>query len=76
MTQVDEYMSPGKYKDASTFNDSAYNNLDEYKDEKSDSDKKVEAGKDPVTDTHVRNRSVGIVSVKPAVFGVVIIGRG
>ena len=38
MTQVDEYNSPGENKDASTFNDSVYYNLDEYKDEISDSD--------------------------------------
>ena len=30
MTQVDEYMSPGENKDASTVNDSAYHNSDEY----------------------------------------------
>ena len=41
MTQVYEYMSPGKNKYASTVNDSAYHNLDEYKDEISDSSKQV-----------------------------------
>ena len=76
MTQVDEYMSPSKNKDASTINDSAYYNLDEYEDEISDSDKKVEASKEPITDTHVRNTSVGNTSVDPAVIGVGIIGRG
>ena len=30
MTQVDEYKSPGKNKDASTINDSSYHNSDEY----------------------------------------------
>ena len=30
MTQVDECMLPGKNNDASTVNDSAYHNLDEY----------------------------------------------
>ena len=55
MTQVDDYKSPWKYKDASTVNDSAYHNSDEYEDEISDSDKKVEANKDPITDTHVHN---------------------
>ena len=39
-------------------------------------DKKVEARKDPITDTHVRNTSVGIGSVKPAAVGFGIIGRG
>ena len=38
--------------------------------------KKFEASKEPITDTHVRNTSVGIVSVKPAAVGVRIIGRG
>ena len=55
MTQVDEYKSTGGNKDASTVNDSAYYNLDDYNDEISYSDKKVEARKEPITDTHVRN---------------------
>ena len=55
ITQVDEYKSPGKNKDASTINDSAYHNLDEHEDEISDSDKNVEVSKEPITDTHVRN---------------------
>ena len=38
MTQVDEYKSPGKKKDASMINDLVYHNSDEYKDEISDSD--------------------------------------
>ena len=70
MKQVDEYMSPGENKDASTVNDSAYPNLDEYEDEISDSSKQVEASKDPITDTHVRNTSVGTTGVDPAVIGV------
>ena len=41
MTQVDEYKSPGKNKDASTVKNSAYHNSDEYEDEISDSEKKV-----------------------------------
>ena len=45
MKQVDEYMLPGKYKDASMVNNSAYHNLDEYEDEISDSSKQVEASK-------------------------------
>ena len=76
MTQVDEYMSPGKNKDASTVNDSAYHNSDEYEDEISDSSKQVEASKEPITDTHVRNTSVGTTSVNPSVIRVGIIGRG
>ena len=59
-----------------TINDSAYHNLDEYEDEISESDKNVEARKEPITDTCVRNTSVGIVNVKPAAVGVGIIGRG
>ena len=76
MTQVDEYKLPGKNKDASTINDSAYHNLDEYTDEIRYSDKFFEASKEPITDTHVCNTSVGIVSVKQAAVGVGIIGRG
>ena len=76
MTQVEEYKSPGKNKDASTVNDSAYYILNEYEDEISDSDKNIEARKQPITDTHVCNTSVGTTSVYPAVIGVRIIGRG
>ena len=76
MKQVYEYKSPGKNKDASTINDSAYYNSDNHEDEISDLSKQVEASKEPITDTHVRNASVGIVSVKPDAVGVVIIGRG
>ena len=76
MTQIDEYESPGKNKDASTINDSAYHNSDEYEYEISDSYKKVEARKEPIIDTHVCNTSVGTTSVDPAVIGVGIIGRG
>ena len=76
MTQVDVYMSPGKNKDASTINDSEYHNSDEYEEEISDLDKKVKARKEPITDTHVCNTSVGTTSVDPAVIGVGIIGRG
>ena len=74
MTQVYEYKSTGKNKDASTVNNSAYYNQDEYEDEISDMDKKVEASKEPITDTHVRNTSVGTTSVDPAVIGVGNIG--
>ena len=45
MTQVDEYMLPERNKDASTINYSAYHNLNEYKDEISDSFKQIEASK-------------------------------
>ena len=55
MTQVDDYKSPWKYKDAPTVNDSAYTFLNSYDDEISDSSKHVEASKDPIKDTHVHN---------------------
>ena len=41
MTQVDEYMYPGKNKDALTDNDSAYHNSDKYEDEISDPNKSL-----------------------------------
>ena len=43
--QVDEYKSPGKNKDSSAINDSAYYESDEHKVEISDSSKEVEARK-------------------------------
>ena len=55
MTQVDDYKPPWKDKYASTVNDSEYHNSDEYEDEISDSDKNIEASKEPITDTHVHN---------------------
>ena len=45
MTQVDEYKSPGKNKDASMINDSAYYKSDEHEVEISDSSKQVESSK-------------------------------
>ena len=78
MTQVDEYMLPGKNKDASTINNLAYHNYNEYEDEISDSSKQDEASKEPITDTHivdrVSNLSVGTTSVDTAVTRVQIIG--
>ena len=38
--------------------------------------KQVEASKEPITDTHVSNTSVGSTSVDPAFNRVEIIGRG
>ena len=66
----------GNIKDASTIDDSAYYKSDEREVEIRDLSKQVEASKEPITDTHVRNTSVGIVGVNPAALGVVIIGRG
>ena len=43
----------GKNKDASTVNNSAYHNSDEYEYKISDSSKQVEASKEPITDTHI-----------------------
>ena len=76
MTQVDEYKFPGENKDASTINNSEYHNSHGYKYEISDLDKKVEASKEPITDTRVSNTSVGIVSANPSAVGVRIIGLG
>ena len=73
MMQVDEYKSPGKNKDASTINDSEYYKLDDHEVEISDSSKQVESSKEPITDNHVRNTSVGTNSVDPAAIGVGII---
>ena len=76
MTQVDDYKYPWKDKDATTVNDSAYTFLNEYEDEISDSDKNVEASKEPIKYTHVHNTSVGTSSDNSVVTGVGIIGRG
>ena len=76
MTQVDDYKSPWKDKDASTDNNLAYIFLNEYEDRISDSDQKVEASKESIKDTHVHNTSFGTTSVNSAVTGVGIIGQG
>ena len=78
MMQLDEYKSPGKNKDASTINDSAYYESDDHEVEISDQSKQVEESKEPITDTRIVNRVIKLsgVSVKPAVNRVGIIGRG
>ena len=76
MTHVDEYMPPEKNKDALTVNDLAYHNLDTYEGEIIDSNIQVEASKEPITDTHVHNTSVGTTSFDLAVIRVGIIGQG
>ena len=53
-----------------------FDNVTPYYDEISDSDKTVEASKEPIKDTHVHNTSVGTTSVDSVITGVVIIGRG
>ena len=55
MTQVDDYKLPWKDKDAITVNDTAYTFLNSYDNEISDSDKMVEASKEPIEDTHAHN---------------------
>ena len=75
-TQVDDYKSPWKDKDATTVNYLAYTFLNEYEDEISDSSNHVEASKEPIKDTHIHNTSVGTTSVDSAITGVRIIWRG
>ena len=75
MTQVDDYKSPWKDKDATTVNDTAYTFLNSYDDEISDSDKMVEAIKEPIKDTHDHNTSVGTTSFNSVVTRAGIIGR-
>ena len=76
MTQVDDYKSPWKDKDATAVKDTAYTYLNSYDDKISDSDKMVEASKEPIKDTHFHDTSVGTTSVNSVVTGVGIIGRG
>ena len=76
MTQVDDYKSPWKDKDAKMVNDTAYTFLNSYDDEISDLDKIVEASKEPIKDTHVHTTSVGTTSANSVVTEVGIIGRG
>ena len=80
ITCDDLYMSPMKKKEAKTIYDSVYHESDEHADTISDSSKHVDARNETITDTNivdiVCNLSVGVVSVKPAVIGVGIIGQG
>ena len=92
ITQVDDYKSPWKDKDATKVNDLEYTFLNSYDDEISDSSKHVEASKEPIKYNNVRNASAGTTSVDPdpfctlcqisstivnsAVIGVRIIGQG
>ena len=74
------YPSPMKKKDVSTIKDSVYYESDEHADMISNSIKKVDASNEPIKDTHIvdgiNNLSVGVVSVKPAVIRIGIIGQG
>ena len=67
-----------KKKKAKTINDLVYHESDEHADKISDSSKQVDASSKPITETHIvkgiNNLSVGVVSVKPSVIGVGIIG--
>ena len=77
ITYEDVYTSPMKKKEEKTINNSVYHESYEHADTISDSSKQVDASNKPITDTHivnrVRNLSVGVVSVEPAVIGVKII---
>ena len=70
MTQVDDYKSPWKDKNATTINYTANKFLNSYDDEISDSNKMFGANKEPIKDTHVHNASVGTTSVDSVVSGV------
>ena len=69
-----------KKKDVSTINDSVYYESDEHVDTKSDSSKQVDASNEPIKETHIvngiNNLSIEVVSVKPDIIGVGIIGQG
>ena len=69
-----------KNKDVSTIINSVYYESDEHVDTISDPSKQVDVSNESIKDTHivdiVRNLSVGIVSIEPAVIRVGIIGQG
>ena len=69
-----------KKEKLSTINDLVYCESDEHADTMIDSSKHVDASNKPITYTHifdrVRNLSVGVVNVDPAVIGVGIILQG
>ena len=75
----DLYQSSMKKKDVSTIKNSVYYESDEHEDTISDSSKQVDASNEPIKDTHIvdgiNNLSVVVVSIKPAVIGVGIIGQ-
>ena len=76
----DLYPSPMKKKDVSTINDLVYFESAEQVDTISDSKKQVDASNELIKNPHVvnvlNNLSFVVVSVKPAVIGVIIIGQG
>ena len=76
MTQVDDYKSPWKDKYTKRVNNSAYQFLNSYDDEISDSSKQAEGSKEPIKDTHIHNTSVGTTRVDSVVTRVRIIGQG
>ena len=69
-----------KKKEANTINDLVHHESNEHADIISDSSKQVDASNKPFTGTHIfegiNNLSFGVVSVKPVVIGVGIIGQG
>ena len=69
-----------KKENVSTINDLLYYESDEHADTISYSRKQFDASNEPITDTHIfegiNNLSVLIVSFKPAVIEVGIIGQG
>ena len=80
MTQVYDFKSPWKDKDATTVNDTvndtAYTFLNSWNDDTSDSSKQVETSKEPIKDTNVHGTSVGTTNVDPFATRVGIIGQG
>ena len=75
-----EYTSPMKKKDISTINDLVYYESNEHADKISDSSKTVDASNELITNTQIvkgiKNLSVRIVSVEPAVIWFEIIEKG
>ena len=74
------YQSPILKKDILTINDSVYYESGEHVDTISDSRKQVDSRNDTIKETHVvyrvRNLSVRVGSLKPAVTGIGITGQG
>ena len=62
MTQVDDYTSPWKDKDATTVNntvnDTEYTFLNSWNDDISDTSKQVETSKDPIKDTQTSKEPI------------------
>ena len=80
ITCDNSYQSPILKKHVLTMNDLVYYESDEHVDMISYSSKQVDSSNEPIKYTHIidriRNLSVGVVSVDPAVIRVRIIGQG